>query len=282
MDESERSETRTGLEHGSIDLGEDLLDAPTRTLAHSGASVAETPEEILKSAKILFSEKLIEESKRLLRQLRREHPDFIPAKELLHEIHEWELEIIFKPQSSRTKKNIPLEEFHVDSEKVLFELDADLGLGIFSELKDEEWEKSLAKEVGEMLKTSSFKDAMDLGIGFLEMGLMTVAGQIFGVARKQVLQEQELDVSKLLEAILLLSVSHLRANRPFEAVLELEQALAQPELESSYLIELLYLLGRAQERLNRVELAVQCYRKALELEPHYRDIEERLHYLPTL
>jgi tetratricopeptide (TPR) repeat protein len=110
-----------------------------------------------------------------------------------------------------------------------------------------------------------------MGIAFLEMGLYDLAARQFRPALSS--PEHEVTANGLLAYALIL------AGRPFEATLCIEPVLGDSEVPREEKVDFLYLMGRAQERLGKPELARQWYERAREIEPSYRDAEERIRAL---
>ncbi len=135
-----------------VDLGEDLLSEPTRALSISPTPPA-TPEALAltspsdhwESAKILFNEGFIEESKKALHQILIHDPSHVEARRKLGEIHELELKQIFANESARPRPlrsggpaAIEVRAWEID--RIIQDLDRDLKLGMdgLSLFQDEE------------------------------------------------------------------------------------------------------------------------------------------------
>ncbi len=271
----------------SIDLGEDLLEK-TRTkesssidesvddddnayAAKSPISVGESTDDLIQSAQILLREGLAEEAKRILHQVLRKDPANVTARNLLGQIHEQELKQIFYDEPVRRQKKSVLDGDH---EKVLQELDRDLKLGILnledqpSLFKDSAGIDSFAEKIEESYINASPRDRMDLGIAFLEMGVFELAVRQFRAAQRS--------SSDTLAATALLAYALILNGKAFEASLTLEAVLGDISLELNQKIEFFYLMGRANESLNRIKLATEWYQDVLNIDPTYRDTEERI------
>jgi hypothetical protein len=112
---------------------------------------------------------------------------------------------------------------------------------------------------------------VDLGIAFLEMGLYDLAARQFKAAGRD---PDQIHATTGLHAYAL-----ILAGRPFEATLVLEPMLGDSELKAADKIDFMYLMGRAYERLMKPDVAAHWYEQVAELEPHYRDSQERLRFL---
>lgn len=263
----------------SVDLGEDLLNEPTSTDELAPATEHLTSEsgrsdsdDQLQSARILLNEGLIEEAKKVLRRILIQDPSFVPAHRKLEEIHELELKQIFSDTSGPRINRKPAQES--EPEDVIEQLDRDLGLGLdtaVSELSifgNDQAMNEFAEGLELEMQDASARDRLDLGIGFLEMGLHHLAARQFGAAVK----EDELRVS----ATALLAWTYIMSNRAFDAATLLDPILADSEVDTAEKKDLMYLMGRAQEALNQRQVARWWYEKTSEIERHYRDIDERL------
>ena len=279
----------------SVDLGEDLLET---TQALQGAAPVDesngatgssgrrafTPEEItdqMASVRILLNEGLLDEAKRILRGIVLSQPSHVSARKKLEEVHALELKHIFgeSHRSSRAIKREPLPT-RAESEEVMRVLDRDLNLGVFG---DGDAGESAAMEIrlfGSQTAMEEFgvkldrdlracmpRDRMDIGIAFLEMGLFELAGRQFRVSGR----EPNLAPA----SIALLAFSLIQSGRPFEATLSLEPPLADPEVPRHQKLDVMYLMGRAHERLRKPELALRFYEGVREIDPHYRDVDDR-------
>jgi len=195
-----RNETR-------IDLGDDLLEKtailnapdnisnreidPVLKSLNIKAVTLENLDDILTSAKILQGENLFEDAKKLLHQILILSPDHPEAKKLLNEIHDTELQQIFG-KSTPPPSRPPINSDHFDPDVLIHHLDQDLGLGIFNETKIQLNQFSLIQNPEELnaycdqleqdLGQSPAQDWIDLGIGFLEIDLYSVASRLFAGA----------------------------------------------------------------------------------------------------
>lgn len=138
-DDSDSSATR-------VDLGDDLLKDTTVIFQRdalsqeSAASPKGEVDDLLQSAKILVSEGLLEEAKKVLRQILIHHPLSSIAQQTLEEIQGLELKQIFRGSdvlrsySQNAEQRLPQQEWGgVDSEALMRQLDHDLDLGIFKD-----------------------------------------------------------------------------------------------------------------------------------------------------
>lgn len=266
------------FEATKVDLGEDLL------LEESQVSIQEEPlikkgdsiEDELASAQILIAEGLTDEAKKILRKILIQDPHYLAAKQRLDEIHEIELKQIFREEDAFPKRRdkTQTKTSHVNSDEIMRKLDRDLQLGIFSErielelFQNKEALEAFTAQLEKEFSGTSAQDRVDLGIGFLEMGLYDLAARQFRSAIQ--------DPGFALTANSLLAYTLVLANRPFEAVLLIEPILEDSELSREEKIHFLYLMGRAHERLMKPQVATQWYLQVKEIDPAYRDIEERL------
>lgn len=234
----------------------------------------DTPERVqdqMESARILIGEGFTDEAKRILRRVLLVDPGNIVARTRLEEIHEIELAQILSgsPDSRQGKIRggkrdlIPLD---VDAEEVVRSLDREMGLGIEN---DEPGLNEFALSLDVDLEGSSARDRIDLGIGFLEMGLYRLAGMQFASAAASRESGHDRETAALAAYALILD------RRPFDAVMMLEPLITDMELSPSDKIDLLYLMARACQDLGKATEAVAWYGEVLEIDPRYRDAADR-------
>ncbi len=268
-----------------IDLGDDLVEktamiSTQEVLDFTSVLVPDGPGSIpdqLQSAKILMSEGLIPDSKKILHQILMIDFSNVQAKEFLKEIYEIELQEIFSGQGIQR----PYSQFadspnarETDSEDLMRQMDSDLELGIFvtNELETEEFIVELEKS----LVRGSHQDWVDMGIGFLEMELFEIAIRLFSGASRRLDSEAPRATDEALSVASLLGLSLILVGRPFEAIARLQPLLRDSEMKKENKIELFYLMGRTYESMKKFDFAFPFYRQVAEIDPHYRDIELRL------
>lgn len=289
-----------------IDLGDDLVEKTamlTRPESQPEAEIGddavapaveerlETPTQIedhLESARILMTEGLLDEGKRILRRIILADPRHLAARKMLDEIHEQELKQIFGEGRSsprgRSRQGEALDVSPMSSELVMRQLDRDLKLGVFgegdagealaSELSLFQSREALAAfgvKLDRDLAGSSARDRLDTGIAFLEMGLYDLAARQFKAAMR--------DAEHRLGATGLQAYALILAGRPFEATMGLEAVLGDSELPREEKTDFMYLMGRAYEGLKNPRVALQWYQQIQEMDPHYRDTDERMDWI---
>ena len=269
-----------------VDLGQDLLEKTTTLHTEVPPSNLNSDQiaDLLQSARILMAEKILDEAKKILRQIIRNDSQNLEALKLLEELQCLELNaLIGEMTENRGNPGVKSILDDVNSEEVMKKLDLDLKLGIFFETQSsfvfsesglfnnkeslEKFEKNLETE----LVSLSTKDHIDIGIAFLEMGLYEIAAKRFRVAKRDPLES--------LMATGLEAYAQILSGHSFEATLNLEPLLRDSEILAVDKIELLYLMGRAYEQLQKPELAKEWYMQAKAVDPLYRDIENRLRFL---
>ena len=255
------------------------------------------PDDLLASAKILMGEGLIEDAKKILHQILIKDSHNIPARLLLKEVQEQELKNIIGDSESRRpygrKPGHGLEE--VDPEVLMRKLDEDLGLGLFGEepearanqlslFQDEKGMNAFCEQLERELADATVQDWIDLGIAFLEMDLFSVAIRLFAGANRRIdlfAENSEGNITanvteQIVSSISLLALALILADRPFEAISNMQPLLRDIEIKPENKLELFYLMGRTYEALKKDELAFGYYRQVKEIDPDYRDIEQRL------
>ncbi|MCM2276749.1 MAG: hypothetical protein NDJ89_01575 [Oligoflexia bacterium] len=292
-----------------VDLGDDLLektgthelfapkpqvasgDAPAPAPAPPPASGVGELDDQFHSARILLNEGLSEEAKKVLRHIVIADPNYAPARKLLAEIHELELKQIFgedrrRPGLGREAVESPF--FGADADEVLRQLDRDLSLGILSgkpegstsvapfalEPESPEMREYIERLEGELVDLSG-RDRMDLGIGFLEMGLHELAIRQFRGATAVYLRDSSSPGLELLAATALLAHACIQAGKAFEATLILQGVLRDAEVPIERKVEFFYQMGRAYEAMGKQDLAATWYDQARGIDPRYRDLDAR-------
>jgi len=283
-----------------VDLGEDLLERAVAPAPHTAEQPTEERlpeitdlEDSLQSAQIYLNEGFLDEAKRLYRAILRIEPRHPVALTKLEEIQETELRSIFHEEQprryGRDRRQAAADPGAVDSEWVMRQLDKDLQLGIFepsaasepqvaemSLFADKAALEAYAARLEEELAEASAQDRMDIGIAFLEMGLFELAARQFETLRQAIPREDEDRAPIRRASISLLAYTLIRAGRPFEAMLDIEEVLGDPEITPAEKLEFYYLMGRANEKLSRREAAAAWYGKSARLDPGYRDVRDRL------
>jgi tetratricopeptide (TPR) repeat protein len=291
-----------------VDLGEDLLERtamwipprdageqvkdPAPSVSSSDPITQDEVEDQLQSARILIGEGIIEEAKRILRKLLLADQRNIKVRQMLAQVHELELKQILGDQEPPRRRlgqreSDLAEVFRADD--VMRDLDRDLQLGLLSEtgfdapasqpslFKDREAMDAFGAKMDQEFSASPVSERIDVGVAFLEMGLHDLAIRHFQAAVRKISQEPVLEsLSGLLSATGLLGYALILGGRAFEATIAMQTVLSDSEIPVADKLDLTYLMGRAFEALQRPELALPWYRQAAIVDPHYRDVEERL------
>ncbi len=315
MTNSKSSKPPLNSDGTRIDLGEDLLEesaAPQEMPEIHGVQVSglveqpqvsaeenaeEKTEDELESARILISEGLVDDAKKILRKLLRtasgKKGNTVAVRQMLERIQKTEIDELIRGSGqlrARFRSLGPLKKevfSEVDSETLMKKLDQDFNLGLYPDrasdqsahpfalFGSQEAMDQFSSKIEGDLKTSSTRDHLDVGIAFLEMGLFVLAARQFETAVKMA------DPPSM-PALALLSYAWLLAERPFEAIGVLQPHLGKDELTENEKLEFFYLMGRAHEALQKMEVAFLWYQKIQEMDFHYRDITERLDRLARL
>lgn len=269
------SSTSDDVKGTQVDLGEDLLTLSSESQKPNAGSAyvsaGESIEERLHSARILAGESLFEEAKKVLHGILIEDSENMAARKALDEIHEGELKQIFREDQPAPRRKSPDDLWSHDSEAIIHRLDQELELGVLNEFPlfaDAKAMEDFASNLERELVGAKNQDRVDLGVGFLEMGL-------YGLACRQ-FRTVAVSEGASSPAAALLAYSLVLDGKPFEAILVLQPAIQDVELPESGKVELLYLMGRAYEKMQSHERAIAWYRKAAEMEPLYRDLGDRL------
>jgi tetratricopeptide (TPR) repeat protein len=295
-----------------VDLGEDLLEKtamlrlpyasrtqitppeePEPTLVESPITADQIQDQI-QSARILMGEGILEEAKRVLRRILLFATGEIEAKQLLEEIHEIELKQIFGEAENprrRIRRRREPEAAEVRADSVMRELDRDLRLGLFAEdgsdsaaielslFEDRRALDIFGDKMDRDFAASPASERLDLGIAFMEMGLYSLAVRHFYAAMHRLRFEGPESQALLISATGLLGNALILGGRAFDATLAMQTVLSDSEVVAENKLDLMYLMGRANQALGKDQLAAQWYHQAAEIDPHYRDIQERLRSL---
>ena len=276
-----------------VDLGDDLLE--TRTIPHGerapsreterapdpaasiASSTTESIEELLLNAKILISEGLLEDAKKTLRRVLRAEPANLAARDRMEEVQKIEIKRLLGQDDGATgggflrakkKKTEPALE---DGELVALALERELGLEPPTEerfFSTDEERGLFLDNIEKLCSSATAQDRIDLGIGFLEMEFFDVAIQMFRAAVQMEPGERR--------AHALLATAWVAKGNGFEAMIEIETLVADQSTPPEEKVDYGYLAGRAQELLQNFEVAVRWYRAVLQIEPGYRDSEDRM------
>jgi hypothetical protein len=265
-------------------------------LIPAGPIALEQVEDLLESARILSGEGLLEDAKKLLRKILMADPGRVTARKMLEEIHESELKQIFgESDLPRRRPGTRPEDaaLEASADSVLRGLDRDLGLGVSEDcmpslFRDREAMERFAAGMDRDFASSPASERIDLGIAFLEMGLAALAVRHFraavGALAFELAEVTDESVrtgasAPLLAATGLLAFALISDGRGFDATLALQPLLNDVEIARERKLDLMYLMGRAFETLDKPGDALGWYAQAAEIEPHYRDLDERLRRL---
>lgn len=287
----------------TVDLGEDLLGytaslaGATRPLERppepapgeefDGPVAPDQIEDQMESARILTREGLTDEAKRVLRKILIVDPHHVVARKALQEIHETELKQLFGEERRRisvrrrsSHEAVPTES---EAEELLRTLDRDLRLGIDEEthplMSSVEDQEKYAQALESQLTTGpslAHGDRVDLGIAFMEMGLPAVALKQFRAAQHALSADPAAEADALLAAQALCAQALIALGRAFDAILEIQPVLRDTEIKVTSKLEFFYQMGRAYESLGKDESARKWFEQARQVDPRYRDVEERL------
>jgi len=278
--------TRVDLGDDLIEKTADLIGVPqprSSEISSSDGTISADPFESIDSrmhsARILIGEGMLEQAKKLLHHILVTDKGYVPARQALEEIHETELKQIFgedrRGDRRRAKQNA-LHELWEDPSEVVEQLDNDLRLGLF---QDSESMGAFTRNLDATLADSTPQDLVDLGIGFLEIGLCDLAAQLFRKAADILKREQSEDpdaVNDLTAAVALEAYALILAGKPFDAIATMQGLLNDSEIQADEKLELFYLMGRAYDSLKKPEMALQWYFQVKEIDPRYRDVQDRL------
>lgn len=267
------------LDATRIDMGDDLLDTATfEAEALSSSSSVESAEDQLATAKILINEGLFEDAKKTLRKILIRDPDHQAASQALKDVQDNELRELLSGREPVTRKPRIFEREgaesrgpELSSEQVLQELESSLGDP--PERRDTRDEPIVSQESIQDLTVS---DRVDLGIAFMEMGAYEKAAEIFRTALHFIDVLTPEGQAKNIATNVLLARAYLDSDRSFEAIQVLHALVRNDEISTTDKVEFFYLMGLAHEMRKERKVALSWYGKVREIDPHFRDIRERL------
>ena len=224
----------------------------------------------LQSAKILFQEGLLEESKKKLYQILIGMPAYQSAQDLLKQIQSQELKGLLSQSLSLSRpKKIPTE----DASRIIQKLNEDLGLNLDIKAFDADRENWIHPI------NLNAKEHYDVGVAFFEMGCYRDAARELRAAEKKIRMEQtflgELGVS----VAALYSETLVLLGSPYDAKVFLEPILAEPDLKLEEKNVLFYVMGLALESLGQLKQSKSWYQKVYAIDPGFRDTEFKLKQL---
>lgn len=259
--------------HTSIDLGEDLLEDDESSLnieaEKSKSFLSEGVLEAIHSARILMTEGLLEEAKKVLFQVLRTDMRNVSVRELLQEIHQMELRQIFSSSPPRQKELLDWQSINV--EEVAFHLEEVLGVPDEEEviremLGDPKVIHDYCQRQKNQLGPLTHRERIDLAIGFLEMGLAPVALEYLS----DIENGEEWETAKAN----LSAMAYLQMRKPYEATQTLESIVHDGDRPMEEKLESIYWMGRAYEQLGKPLEAAKIYQR-LSMND-YRDSKKRV------
>jgi tetratricopeptide (TPR) repeat protein len=277
-DHSKKNQKQSG-DSTRVDLGDDLIGAsiiaPRESESKDKLS-GHTTDDQFQNAKILANEGFIEDAKKLLRKILISDPKHGPARLRLQQILDREMNDLLADRDTAVKRPQLFERKgkgarspQITGDEVLRELEQDLGL---SEAKRE----SPAVTVQADVKGTSESDRIDLGIAFIEMGLYEQAVSHLQAALELIERSDTPDLLQKISATALLARAFLMSQRPYDAIHLLHAIARDAEIAPQDKVEFFYLMGIAYEQTGDRKAALPWFAKVRDLDPRYRDIQERL------
>ncbi|RYZ65208.1 MAG: hypothetical protein EOP09_14650, partial [Proteobacteria bacterium] len=223
------------LDHTTIDLGEDLLKTKTsldssdlrgEKTTELQRALVESPSDLIANAKILLSEGLFDDAKRLLRKILINDPANAQAPRILEEIQEVEIQKLLQHEEGtsffgRRKADRDLRE----PLQVLHELADDLHIEIEDHddnpFPDGETESQFQSFLATVSIGALSRDRLDLGVALMQMQLYDYAVLEF--------EKVEHDLDLQTQAKSLKAFALILGGKPFQALLELDPLIENPE-----------------------------------------------------
>jgi tetratricopeptide (TPR) repeat protein len=149
-----------------------------------------------------------------------------------------------------------------------------LALSLF---RDERAMEEFGAKMDREFASCHHAERIDIGIAFLEMGLYGLAIRHFRAAADQLSREEGPEITaERLSAAGLLGYALIAGGRALDATLAMQSLINDSDITPEGKLDLVYLMGRAYEALGKREVALLWYRRAAGIDPHYRDLDERL------
>jgi tetratricopeptide (TPR) repeat protein len=277
-DHSKKNKQQSG-DSTRVDLGDDLIGSrviPGESSASKDQLSDHSNEDQFENAKILANEGFIEDAKKLLRKILISDPKHGPAREHLKQILDREMSDLLADRDPALKRPQLFERKGKNSratqttgEDVLRELEEDFGL-------EERGQEVPAATVKADVNGASESDRIDLGIAFIEMGLYDQAIAHLNSALELIERKDTLDLLQKISAAALLARAYLLGQRPYDAIHLLHAIARDGDIAPQDKVEFFYLMGMAYEQAGDRKAALPWYQKVRDLDPQYRDIQERL------
>ncbi len=268
------------LDQTTVDLGDDLLK--TKTTLSPGASDSEKTADIempakesvsdwISNSKILLSEGLYDDAKKLLRKVLINDPANAQAPRLLEEVQEIEIQKLLHEEGTSFFRRKKSDRDTREPLQVLHELVDDLHLEVEdhddSPFPDADAESAFQTFLAHVSHGCHARDRLDLGVALMQMHLYDYAVLEF--------EKAEYDSDLQTQARGLKAFSLILGGKPFQALLELDPMIENPDIEVAAKIDWVYLMARAYEKLENWKDAIYWYQAVAQIDEQYRDTVER-------
>ncbi len=273
-----------------IDLGEDLLESTRAGLPAPAAGAfqqessptearyekVELPlEEELANGEILFNEQIFGEAKKVLRRVMRRDPGNVRARDLLLRIQNREIQELLSDVRTSQKLRGESQAEDTDSTAIVEKLEKDLRLNLGRAdvqpvpdlFPDQKAEAAYLRQVRKAVEGLAPRDAMDMGIAHMEMGLYGPAKEIF----EELIKYDEFKIS----GMYLLCTALIHGGQCVEATIRLEPLVRDLSMPENHKADFLYLMGQAFERLGESLKAREYFRRVSHINPRYRDVLDK-------
>lgn len=268
-------------EGDKIDLGDDLLDGPTRILTqpkptdHTEHLIKEIKKELKEKAGVSNAEMLLKKAERYaakrnyylarkaLRHAQAVGADEEMIKERLREIRKLELpEGIYSAISTDRSEKI-------DTELVLDRLEQEFDLALDEDSESDALGTLVDARIEAIFRESDPRTILDFGVGLQEMGL-------FRQAEELLLRLVENFPDYAFDAYYLAAMAKI-SRRDFAGAASILKRLSsdsgKTEIEK---IQIYYALGETFEKMRQTDRSKEFFRKVAELDANYRNIRHKL------
>lgn len=283
----------------------DASEEPSKAIEFH-AKIEDVPDS-LESARILLNEGYLLDAKKVLQQLLVQDASNVRARAFLKEIQETELQSLLAEGGPKlpweNERDLYSENLKAEAaiDAAIARLNQDLDLGLDPSVLTSESRRSSGnfgdplgavldgfKDGGEiyqyfrqvedrlMKSGASAQDYLDLGVGFLEMGRVTVAALLFARTLNRLRCAEVPERLLILSATCLLAEAKALCGDLAEAIGQLEALDRDPAFRDREKLEVYYLLGKYYQSCGQRESAARNLDQVLSLQADFRDARARL------
>jgi tetratricopeptide (TPR) repeat protein len=232
-------------------------------------------EETLDEVEFYVEQRLYEEARMALKDALQDFPQNRLLLDKLEELAEVAAEAMLSKPPSRPAPKAEEDESFLLAEKLAAELDQaakadDMGSDVIDvETVFQQFKKGVEATVSKDDSATHY----DLGIAYMEMGLLDDAVNEFELART--------DTALECSAYTMIGTCHLRRGAPKDAIEAFKSGLTAKQKGLPEELALRFELGQAYEAVKDTDQALAEYRTVKQKDPNFRDVERRIRALET-